>query len=537
MCPNSQPLGRAHSNPCSEDGRRDEARASTAVPSEKVLGDYIPRATSVDGRNLKARGPMLIVTETVSCPAGSHHSHEAPTGMLDEQQSKGLFNRAQALSKSTYLVQGSQWSGSYVANHLRISPTHQFVPPEDKSESDCVKEDQVKLDLKKKMRSLEERKERGMLQAELNGEGSKSKICLRECPLMDRDSGAEASDLPPRMEAFELPCYFSETPERVLIVKRTFTEEVTAIATVLAAWLQDEWGITVYVEALAHREMTALGASKLEVWPIAVETPSSIGSNTPSLIEHKTAIDLVVSLGGDGTTLWISTLFPDVVPPVFGVTLGSLSYLNQYKQNEVLEKLTPILSGRPFKVQLRSRLFVALVDGDDNPKTTAHCLNDCVIDRGPLSTMASIDVYVNDRLFTNISADGLILATPTGSTAYSMSAGGPMVHPNVPCLLFTPISPHSLSMRPLVLPDTATLRIRNPVDTRKNLWMSLDGRARCELDRDDSVLISLSPYPFPLICRSSCECGDAWLQALTDNLNWGLRIRQRRHDTESKCAT
>eukprot|EP01054_Gregarina_sp_Poly1_P010884 Gregarina_sp_Poly_1__10883@NODE_848_length_5980_cov_131_325723_g613_i0_p1_GENE_NODE_848_length_5980_cov_131_325723_g613_i0NODE_848_length_5980_cov_131_325723_g613_i0_p1_ORF_typecomplete_len483_score49_63NAD_kinase/PF01513_21/3_5e59_NODE_848_length_5980_cov_131_325723_g613_i032534701 len=228
-------------------------------------------------------------------------------------------------------------------------------------------------------------------------------------------------------------------------------------------------------------------------------------------------------------------MFPDVVPPVFGVTLGSLSYLNQFKQDEVLDKLTPILSCRPFRVQLRARLFVALVDADDVPRCASHCVNECVIDRGPLSTMASIDVYVNDRLFTNVSADGLILATPTGSTAYSMSAGGPMVHPNVPCLLFTPISAHSLSMRPLILPDTATLRLRNPMEARNNLWVSLDGRARRELGRDDSVLVSLSPFPFPLICKSTCECGDAWLQALTDNLNWGLRVRQRRHDTEARC--
>eukprot|EP01056_Protomagalhaensia_sp_Gyna25_P000174 Protomagalhaensia_sp_Gyna_25__173@NODE_1083_length_2210_cov_5_830032_g861_i0_p1_GENE_NODE_1083_length_2210_cov_5_830032_g861_i0NODE_1083_length_2210_cov_5_830032_g861_i0_p1_ORF_typecomplete_len664_score82_66NAD_kinase/PF01513_21/1_9e73_NODE_1083_length_2210_cov_5_830032_g861_i011992 len=438
-----------------------------------------------------------------------------------------LFNRAQAISKSTYLVQGSQWSGSYVANHLRISPTHKFLPPGDNKRSSDAQIIQEALEGSAEPQTQSAKSD----SEESRAIGGRSKIYLWECPLVAEPTAhVETHELPPRIEAFELPCYFSETPERVLIVKRTFTDEVTAIAVVLAAWLQQEWGITVYVEELAHKEMTSLGATDLEKWKGHKEfTPLNDAKG------QRPAIDLVISLGGDGTTLWISTLFPDVVPPVFGVNLGSLSYLNQFKQDEILDKLTLILSCRPFKVQLRSRLFVALVDEEDNPKSSSHCVNECTIDRGPLSTMASIDVYVNDRLFTNLSADGLILATPTGSTAYSMSAGGPMVHPNVPCLLFTPISPHSLSMRPLILPDTATLRIRNPEDSRNNLWVSLDGRARREIDRGDSVLVSLSPFPFPLVCQISCDVGDAWLQALTDNLNWGMRVRQRGHDTEARC--
>eukprot|EP01055_Gregarina_sp_Pseudo9_P001740 Gregarina_sp_Pseudo_9__1739@NODE_217_length_3571_cov_38_779162_g202_i0_p1_GENE_NODE_217_length_3571_cov_38_779162_g202_i0NODE_217_length_3571_cov_38_779162_g202_i0_p1_ORF_typecomplete_len748_score96_23NAD_kinase/PF01513_21/8e70_NODE_217_length_3571_cov_38_779162_g202_i012203463 len=495
------------------------------------------RTLSADG--LKARTPVPLSTETVPGPAGCKHKHEAPTGLVDPQQ-QPLFNRAQMLTKSSYLVQGSQWSGSYVANHLRISPTHRFFSPENRPNDELgyareMVENSLELDLRKRMQDTDEAQDASVA-AGTDPCTGRSKIFLWEdsggqCALLaDPSTCTEACELPPRIEAFELPCYFSETPERVLIVKRTFTDEVTAMAAALAAWLQEEWGVTVYVETQAHKEMTLLGVESLKIWKGHEEyTP------TDSSQGERPAIDLVISLGGDGTTLWISTMFPDVVPPVFGVTLGSLSYLNQFKQDEMLEKLTPILSCRPFKVQLRARLFVALVDEDDVPRCASHCVNECVIDRGPLSTMASIDVYVNDRLFANVSADGLILATPTGSTAYSMSAGGPMVHPNVPCLLFTPISPHSLSMRPLILPDTATLRLRNPVETRNNLWVSLDGRARRELGRDDSVIVSLSPFPFPLVCKSTYECGDAWLQALTDNLNWGLRVRQRRHDTEARC--
>lgn len=501
------------------------------------LGVGSARTLSADDSNPGT--PMPLSTETVPGPAGCQHKHEAPAGAVDDDLP--LFNRAQRLSKSTYLVQGSQWSGSYIANHLRISPTHRFFssetrPIDDLYASKDAVHNSLECELKQRMHDINE--EDGPAETVAAGTdpcSGRSKIFLWEdsggqCTLSaDPSMCAEACELPPRIEAFELPCYFSETPERILIVKRTFTDELTALATALSSWLQDEWGVSIFVESVAHKEMTSLGAKDLEIWKAPEE------GSTCENRGQRPAIDLVISLGGDGTTLWISTLFPDVVPPVFGVTLGSLSYLNQFKKDEMLERLTPILACRPFRVQLRSRLFVALVDEDDVPKRASHCVNECVIDRGPLSTMASIDVYVNDRLFTNVSADGLILATPTGSTAYSMSAGGPMVHPNVPCVLFTPISPHSLSMRPLILPDTSTLRIRNPADTRNNLWVSLDGRARRELGRDESVLVSLSPFPFPLVCKSTYECGDAWLQALTDNLNWGMRVRQRRHDTEARC--
>lgn len=150
-------------------------------------------------------------------------------------------------------------------------------------------------------------------------------------------------------------------------------------------------------------------------------------------------------------------------------------------------------------------------------------LNEVAIDRGASPFLANVEVYCDGALVTRAQGDGLIVATPTGSTAYSLAAGGSMVHPGVPGLLLTPVCPHSLSFRPLVFPDTVHLCVRVPPDSRsRRVWCSFDGRDRTALRRGDSVVMSLSRWPVPAVAPSS-DAGAAWFAAVRECLHWNAR--------------
>lgn len=403
---------------------------------------------------------------------------------------KTIFNKVLSQSQTTRQLECSSSMNKYAAKHLRVSPN-----------SVCSNRDKGYLPVSA-----------GIMEP-------------WDSPPPNQSSALFA-------DSRELPCHFSQQPKSVLIVKRRFSDRISAIAQALAEWLKQEWNVSVIVEV----------AGALEYHHEHGQYEESAGKKRPAKSDEESQdslqcqiqdVDFVVSLGGDGTTLWVSSLFPEVVPPLVGLTLGSLSYLNQFNTDEMLDVLKEMLSGQTFTIQLRSRLYVVVLDEDDEPLHNSHCVNECVVDRGSSSSMALVDVWVNDKYFTTVTADGLILATPTGSTAYSMSAGGAMVHPNVPGILFTPICPHSLSMRPLVLPDNAVLRLKIPDGIRGSLWVSLDGHSRRKLFKGQSVLISLSPFPFPLVCKNTCHFGDAWLQALTDNLNWGMKTVRKRQTFDS----
>ena len=163
------------------------------------------------------------------------------------------------------------------------------------------------------------------------------------------------------------------------------------------------------------------------------------------------------------------------------------------------------------------------------------------MDRGSNPYLSKIECYERGRLITKVQADGVIVSTPTGSTAYSVSAGGSMVHPSVPAILFTPICPHSLSFRPVVLPDSAELELRVPDDARDTAWVCFDGKKRQQLQRGDSVTIRMSAHPLPTINKK--DQTDDWVASLTRCLNWNDRIDQlgntlptRRPDDDDNIA-
>lgn len=155
-------------------------------------------------------------------------------------------------------------------------------------------------------------------------------------------------------------------------------------------------------------------------------------------------------------------------------------------------------------------------------------LNELVIDRGPSPYVSSLSLFGDDHLLTVIQADGVIFSTPTGSTAYSLSAGGSLVHPDIPAILLTPICPHTLSFRPMLLHDTMALKVAVPHGSRAGAYCSFDGKGRLELRQGDYVGIEVSKYPFPVVERMAGSSGKGgagleWIESVSRTLRWNTR--------------
>ena len=147
--------------------------------------------------------------------------------------------------------------------------------------------------------------------------------------------------------------------------------------------------------------------------------------------------------------------------------------------------------------------------------------------------MSTLEVFGDNEYFTTVQADGVCVATPTGSTAYNLAAGGSLCHPDNPVILVTAICAHTLSFRPIILPDTIVLRIGVPYDTRGGSWASFDGRERVELLPADYVTISASRFPFPSVLPPN-RSGEDWIDSISRTLNWNSRQRQKAFDAKPK---
>ncbi|XP_059808401.1 NAD kinase isoform X2 [Hypanus sabinus] len=165
--------------------------------------------------------------------------------------------------------------------------------------------------------------------------------------------------------------------------------------------------------------------------------------------------------------------------------------------------------------------------GDVHPRkqvTHYQVLNEVVVDRGPSSYLSNVDLFLDGRLITTVQGDGVIVSTPTGSTAYAAAAGASMIHPNVPAIMITPICPHSLSFRPIVVPAGVELQVMLSPDTRNTAWVSFDGRKRQEICHGDSISITTSCYPVPSICFR--DPVNDWFESLAECLHWNVRKKQ-----------
>lgn len=273
---------------------------------------------------------------------------------------------------------------------------------------------------------------------------------------------------------------------------------------------------------------------------------------TPALcLEKPELFDLVITLGGDGTVLFTSWLFQRVVPPVLSFSLGSLGFLTNFEFDSYKDKLNQVMGDAGMRVNMRMRFTCTVYRSAASYTSTANSsasissttsqsghefqsakiegethevLNELVIDRGPSSYVSSLDLYANDSLLTRISADGIILSTPTGSTAYSLSAGGSLVHPDIPAILLTPICPHTLSFRPMLLNDDMALKVAIPSTGRGGAFVSFDGKGRVELGRGDEVVVRASQYPFPTVMGQPLE----WFDSISRTLRWNTRAAEQK---------
>lgn len=264
--------------------------------------------------------------------------------------------------------------------------------------------------------------------------------------------------------------------------------------------------------------------------------------------ERPQTFDIVLALGGDGTVLYASWLFQRIVPPVLAFSLGSLGFLTKFDYDKFQNTLSRAFQDG-ITVSLRLRFEATVMrsqvhngdsapdlveqligeESEDNhthkPDGTHNILNEIVVDRGPNPTMSTIELFGDDEHFTTVQADGICVSTPTGSTAYNLAAGGSLCHPDNPVILVTAICAHTLSFRPIILPDTIVLRAGVPYDARTSSWASFDGRERVELRPGDYVTISASRFPFPSVLP--LEKSKDWVDSISRTLNWNSRQRQK----------
>ncbi|MBL7665485.1 MAG: NAD(+)/NADH kinase [Bacteriovoracaceae bacterium] len=207
--------------------------------------------------------------------------------------------------------------------------------------------------------------------------------------------------------------------------------------------------------------------------------------NFASEKEICTQVDLVISLGGDGTLLGL-TRFAKKQVPIFGVNLGQLGFITEFSKMDFYEKLSDVLEGK-FKVLVKP-LYKVQVFKDEKQVFKGNFFNDISVSKNDIARMFAISVKANDQHIYNLSGDGLIVSSTIGSTAYSLAAGGPIVHPEVSAILLTPICPHSLTHRPMVIPDKSELKIK-VLSPQSNLAITLDGQIVFGVDTDDTVVI------------------------------------------------
>ncbi|XP_041130459.1 NAD kinase-like isoform X3 [Polyodon spathula] len=258
-------------------------------------------------------------------------------------------------------------------------------------------------------------------------------------------------------------------------------------------------------------------------------------------------VDFIICLGGDGTLLYASSLFQESVPPVMAFHLGSLGFLTPFSFDTYQSQVTQVIEGSA-AIILRSRLKVKVVkeprektsvqergkekrliikngESEISRRTVQYqVLNEVVVDRGPSSYLSNVDLFLDGHLITTVQGDGVIVSTPTGSTAYAVAAGASMIHPNVPAILITPVCPHSLSFRPIVVPAGVELKIMLCPDARNTAWVSFDGRKRQEICHGDSITITTSCYPVPSVCFR--DPVNDWFESLAECLHWNVRKKQ-----------
>ena len=229
-------------------------------------------------------------------------------------------------------------------------------------------------------------------------------------------------------------------------------------------------------------------------------------------------LDILIILGGDGTLLQIAAEASKYEIPVMGINLGGLGFLTAVAAKERLEALELLLAGRMCvekRMLLKTRLIVG-PPGGEKPEAYEYALNDVVISKGDIDQIVKFQTWSDREFITTYRADGLIFSTPTGSTAYNLSSGGPIVQPGLPCILVTPICPFMLESRPVLLPPDVTL-VTKLAGRADNVKVIVDGRFTWKMVENSRLEVKTAEKPLYLVCMPE----KGYFEILRNKLNWG----------------
>ncbi len=293
------------------------------------------------------------------------------------------------------------------------------------------------------------------------------------------------------------------------IAKPSICETACALIRIL-----EERGIKFSVQSEMAAQMEATGSY-------------SAGRNAMKSSEIPGCSDIVVSLGGDGTILRTAKLVGETGKPILGINLGKLGFLAELNFDELRNSIDELFKGK-FNIEERTAL-VASFEKEGKP-ATIFALNDIVIDKAGSSRMIDLETYVDSEYLITYRADGIVISTPTGSTGYSLSTGGPIISPESRVIAISPISPHTLTARPVIVPDNSEIRVvvrsdsQSQVDmtpVQKQVMVNADGQTSHLLAQPAEIKVSLAPHRIKLLRKSK----NGFFNLLRTKLMWGVDIR------------
>ena len=266
-------------------------------------------------------------------------------------------------------------------------------------------------------------------------------------------------------------------------------------------------------ETLANKLTTWFERQQIEVFCTQNIDDSSVACGYQK-IDIPQAAEIAIVLGGDGTLLSVARFLENRSTPIIGVNLGGLGFLTEISKETCYRELQTIVDGK-YEIEERMRLQVS-TQRDGKEIFRQSVLNDVVINKGALARIVDVKISIDDRYLTHYRADGLIVATPTGSTAYNLSAGGPIVYPTSHCTVLTPICPFTLTNRPIILPSEVVIQVELG-ERIKDVTVTCDGQVGCELASSDKIFISAAPNPLRLIKTPTID----YFEILRTKLKWG----------------
>ena len=232
--------------------------------------------------------------------------------------------------------------------------------------------------------------------------------------------------------------------------------------------------------------------------------------------ELVTLVDAILVLGGDGTMLSVSRLVAEKGTPILGINLGSMGFITEINRDEIYKAVDRMLSNG---CAIEERMMLTAAVHRNGEKIAQYTvLNDVVINKGALARIVDLETFINNVYVTTFKADGLIISTPTGSTAYSLSAGGPIIYPTLDSIALTPICSHTLTNRPILLPDDSMIEVVLRAMS-EDVYLTLDGQMGFALRMDDVIEIGKSDFKLKLLV----PCERDYFKVLRTKLKWGER--------------